>query len=95
VVIAGPFTREGGEADWLDRLRERLGVIPEFHFVWCHPDVRKARLTARGKTRDLPKLGAWESYIVTCREEPPVFPHHWIDTTADPGEFRSNVGSRK
>lgn len=83
VVIAGPFTREGGEADWPDRLRERLGVMPEFHFVWCHPDERKARLEARGKMRDLPKLAAWDSYIATCREEPPVFPHHWIDTTAD------------
>ncbi|RYD37045.1 MAG: ATP-binding protein [Verrucomicrobiaceae bacterium] len=83
VVISGPFTSEGGEADWPDRLRERLGVTPEFHFVWCHPDVRKARLAARGKMRDLPKLAAWESYIATCREEPPVFPHHWIDTTAD------------
>ncbi len=81
VVIAGPFTREGGEADWPDRLRERLGVMPEFHFVWCHSDVRKARLLARGKTRDLPKLADWESYIVTCREEPPVFPHRWINTT--------------
>ncbi|RYD23681.1 MAG: ATP-binding protein [Verrucomicrobiaceae bacterium] len=81
VVIAGPFTREGGESNWPDRLRERLGVVPQFHFVWCHPDVRRARLAARGKTRDLPKLADWESYISTCREKPPVFPHHWTDTT--------------
>lgn len=81
VVIAGPFTREGGEADWPDRLQARLGAMPELHFVWCHPDERKSRLIARGKTRDLPKLAAWENYIATCREEPPVFPHQWTDTT--------------
>lgn len=81
VVIAGPFTREGDEADWPDRLRERLGAMLEFHFVWCDPTVRKARLMARGKTRDLPKLADWEAYVATCRETPPVFPHHWVDTT--------------
>ncbi|RYD49980.1 MAG: ATP-binding protein [Verrucomicrobiaceae bacterium] len=83
VVIAGPFTREGGENDWPDRMSTRLGVKPEFHFVWCHPDQRKERLVARGKTRDLPKLADWEKYVSTCREEAPVFPHHWIDTTGN------------
>ncbi|MES2657259.1 MAG: ATP-binding protein [Verrucomicrobiota bacterium] len=81
VVIAGPFTREGGDAEWPARMRERLGVLPEFHYVWCHPDERKRRVALRGAERDLPKLEDWENYVATCRESPPVFPHHWIDTT--------------
>ena len=82
VVIAGPFTREGGDAEWPERLRERFGVMPEFHFVWCQAEERRARLLARGATRDLPKLADWDSYVSTCREIPPVYPHRWIDTSA-------------
>ena len=82
VVIAGPFTREGGDADWPERLRERFGVMPEFHYVWCEPAKRKERLLARGATRDLPKLADWEAYVKSCRETPPVYPHRWIDTAA-------------
>ncbi|MBX3743476.1 MAG: ATP-binding protein [Akkermansiaceae bacterium] len=80
VVIAGPFTREGGEADWPSHLERRLGVVPEFHFIWCPPDERKRRIIARGAARDLPKLAAWDDYVATCREEPPVFPHRFIGT---------------
>lgn len=86
VVIAGPFTREGGDADWPRRLDRRLGVMPEFHYVWCQPDVRKNRIETRGATRDLPKLADWENYVSTDREKPPIFPHHWIDTSADPSD---------
>ena len=82
VVIAGPFTREGGDVEWPTRLAARLGVMPEFHYVWCHAVERKARLLARGATRDLPKLADWDSYVSTCREIPPVYPHRWIDTSA-------------
>jgi predicted kinase len=81
VVIAGPFTREGGDTDWPSCIEKRLGAMPEFHFVWCDPTERKARVLARGKARDLPKLADWENYVLTCREAPPVFPHHWIDTS--------------
>jgi predicted kinase len=81
VVIAGPFTREGGDAEWPERMAARFGVMPEFHYVWCHPDERKKRVLQRGATRDLPKLAFWDSYVATCREVPPVFPHHWINTT--------------
>lgn len=84
IVIAGPFTREGGDADWPLRLKARLGVMPEFHYVWCQPDVRKERVKARGATRDLPKLADWGNYVATCRETPPVFPHRWIDTSTAP-----------
>lgn len=75
VVIAGPFTREGGEADWPRRLRERLGLTPVFHHVWCPPELRRQRLVARGEARDRPKLEQWDAYLATCREQPPVFPH--------------------
>jgi hypothetical protein len=81
VVIAGPFTREGGDPDFPQRLEARFGKMPKFHYVWCEPEQRRARLQARGASRDLPKLADWESYVRTCREEPPVYPHHWIDTS--------------
>ena len=84
VVIAGPFTREGGDAEWPRQLEERFGVMPEFHYVWCQPAERKARLLARGSTRDLPKLADWDNYVSTCRETAPVYPHRWIDTSANP-----------
>lgn len=81
VVIAGPFTREGGDPEWPSILTRRFGTQPEFHFVWCHPDHRRSRIIARGHDRDRPKIAAWESYVPSCRETPPVFPHRWIDTT--------------
>ncbi len=80
VVIAGPFTREGGDPTCPARLKERLGAKPELHFVWCAPEVRRARLIARGEPRDLPKLADWDAYLSTCREEPPVWPHRWMDS---------------
>lgn len=84
VVIAGPFTSEGGDPSWPARLEERLGTMPEFHFVWCEPAERKARLLARGATRDIPKLAGWEAYVKSCRENAPVFPHRWVNTSESP-----------
>jgi predicted kinase len=86
VVIAGPFTREGGDAEWPSRLAARFGVMPEFHHVWCDPGERKLRLVARGSPRDLPKLADWDAYVKSCRETAPVYPHHWIDTSANSPE---------
>lgn len=83
VVIAGPFTREGSDPEWPQRLAIRLGVMPEFHYVWCEPEVRKTRLQSRGATRDLPKLADWDAYVSTCRESAPVYPHRWIDTSTN------------
>lgn len=83
VVIAGPFTREGGDAEWPERLAGRFGVMPEFHYVWCDPAERKARLLVRGASRDLPKLAEWDAYVATCRETAPVFLHRWIDTSGN------------
>jgi len=82
VVIAGPFTREGGEADWLERLEAKLGVRPQGHFVWCDPETRRRRLLERGETRDRPKLERWEEYVAGCREERPLWPHVFVDTSS-------------
>ncbi len=80
VVLAGPFTREGGEADWPERLRRRLGVTPVLYFVWCPPEVRRERMMARAEERDRPKLADWESYAAQCREERPVWEHVFVGT---------------
>lgn len=82
VVIAGPFTREGGENDWLDRLERRLGARPRAHFVWCDADTRRRRLVERGEERDRPKLDDWQAYVATCREERPLWPHQFVDTSS-------------
>jgi len=79
VVLAGPFTREGGEADWPERLAHRLGVRPVLHFVWCPPGLRRTRMVARGERRDRPKLDDWDAYAATCREAPPVWTHRFVD----------------
>lgn len=79
VVIAGPFTSECGDASWPGRLEARLGVRPELHFVHCAPEVRRERIAERGEARDRPKLEAWDDYVATCHETPPVWPHRWID----------------
>lgn len=79
VVLAGPFTREGGEDDWPARLEQRLGVKPVLHFVWCPVETRRERMIARGEDRDLPKLRDWESYAASCREERPVWEHVFVE----------------
>jgi predicted kinase len=80
VVLAGPFTREGGEADWPDRLERRLGIRPRLHFVWCPPDLRRERIAARGEERDRPKLADWNTYAAQCREDRPVWDHVFVET---------------
>ncbi len=79
VVIVGPFTTEGGNAAWPVELRARLGVSPVLHHVWCPPEIRRSRLVARGEPRDRPKLLAWETYLASCREDPPVWSHVSVD----------------
>jgi predicted kinase len=80
VVLAGPFTREGGEADWPERLERRLGVRAVLHFVWCPPELRRQRMIARGEERDRPKLRDWDAYAASCREERPVWEHVFVPT---------------
>lgn len=81
VVLAGPFTKEGGDAGWLDDLEACLGVKPIAHFIWCDPDSRKRRIIERGESRDRPKLEAWDDYLKLCREERPLWLHHFVDTS--------------
>lgn len=80
VVLAGPFTREGGEADWPERLTARLGTRPVLHFIWCPPELRRERMLVRGEERDRPKLRDWKSYEAQCREERPVWEHRFVET---------------
>jgi predicted kinase len=80
VVLAGPFTREGGEGDWPQRLEQRLGIRPVLYFVWCPPDLRRQRIEARGEERDRPKLSDWPRYAASCREERPVWDHVFVGT---------------
>lgn len=80
VVIAGPFTSEGGDADWPARLEHRLGVAPVMHYVWCEPGERKRRIEVRKEKRDLQKLEDWERYLAARREERPVWPHRFVQT---------------
>jgi predicted kinase len=80
VVLCGPFTSEASDPDWPAWLEGRLGVRPELHFVWCPPDLRRQRLEKRGEPRDRAKLAAWDDYLRSCRETPPVWPHHFIRT---------------
>ncbi|MEP4076934.1 AAA family ATPase [Haloferula sp.] len=82
VVIAGPFTREGGDSGWLGSLEQRLGVKPTAHFVWCDPETRRRRIAARGEARDRPKLEAWDDYVASCREERPLWQHQFVDTSS-------------
>lgn len=82
VVIAGPFTTETSSDDGLDRLTSALGHPVTVHFVWCSPDERRRRIERRGERRDEPKLADWDRYVATCREEPPAWPHEFVDTGA-------------
>lgn len=78
VVIAGPFTRESATPDWPDTLARRFATSVTVHFVHAAPEVRRARLAARGELRDVAKLADWPAYLATCRETPPPFPHVWV-----------------
>lgn len=80
VILAGPFTREGGDAAWPQWLAQRLGVKPTLHFVWCPLEERRQRMLARGEARDLPKLRDWDAYAASCREERPVWEHVLVES---------------
>ena len=83
VVLVGPFTKEGGDERWLDLLEKRLGEKPSAHFVWCDPETRRKRIIERGEARDGPKLAAWDEYLRQCREDRPVWPHRFVDTSGE------------
>lgn len=80
VVMAGPFSSESQNPAWPGALEARFRVPVEIHFVYCAPEIRKQRMEARGETRDRAKLKNWDSYLRTTAEQPPPFPHRWVDT---------------
>ena len=80
VVLVGPFTRELQDADWPQRLKERLGVEPAIWFLTCPDEVRRQRIAARGNPRDQIKLEAWEQYVAEGSPDPPAFRVSRIET---------------
>lgn len=84
VVIVGPFTQEARDAGWLERLRKELGTEEvRGYFITCAPATRRLRMMKRENPRDLAKLADWESYIqYHSGEQPPSFPHEFIDTSS-------------
>lgn len=82
VVITGPFTKELRNPNWPFQLSEQLQSPVEVHYVYCTPHIRKKRLVQRANPRDSAKLRDWQTYIQYYgTEQPPVFPHVYIDTS--------------
>lgn len=79
VVVAGPFTRECGDASWPEKIAARTGMPVEIWFVHCAEEIRRQRIAARGEARDASKLDDWENYRSTCRGDVPVFDCHVVD----------------
>ena len=82
VVLVGPFTSETQNPAWPAILQARFGVRVDVHFVYASPAVRKKRMEKRGEPRDLAKLEKWEAYLETTAEQPPPFPHEFVDSGA-------------
>ena len=82
-IIAGPFTREMRDPDWLTQLSRFLGCPVEVHYVRCPLQECKRRLEKRGDARDLAKLRDWDNFIKYYGDlEAPVFDFIPIDGTA-------------
>ena len=100
VVMTGPFTKEIRNPHWPTELGDRLHHPVQVHYVYCEPASRRQRLIERGNPRDRPKLEDWHTYLQYYgSEQPPAFPHVYIDTTdgerdepaiaSDPNSIRS------
>ena len=82
VVIVGPFTRELRNPEWPSELSEILQSPVEVHYIYCAPEIRRERLSHRGDPRDGAKLRDWEHHVrYYGAEDPPDFPHVFIDTS--------------
>ena len=82
VVIAGPFTKEFQDANWLDSVRVKVGFTARAYYVTADPRIRKKRLMKRNNPRDRAKLEDWESYLrYYGAESKPPFEHHFEDTS--------------
>ena len=87
VIIVGPFTKELRNPDWPSQLLEMLGCPVEVHYVYCSPEIRRERLARRANPRDREKLRDWQHHSQYYgAEEPPGFPHVFIDTSHLPEE---------
>lgn len=82
VVVAGPFTKEFRDANWLDAVRAKVGHPAKAYYVTADPRIRKKRLTKRNNPRDRAKLEDWERYLrYYGTESSPPFEHHFEDTS--------------
>ena len=82
VIIVGPFTQELRNPEWPSQVSEILGCPVEVHYVYCSPEIRRERLSRRANPRDSAKLRDWQHHIQYYgAEEPPSFPHVFIDTS--------------
>ena len=87
-VICGPFTAECRDAQWPEKLRERLGgqCRVEVHYVTCDGLVRRSRMVGRNEARDQQKVESdtsWSVHMETASRERPTFPHHFFDNTKE------------
>jgi len=80
VVLVGPFTRELNDAQWPQRIAERLGVEPTVWFLTCADETRRERIAARRNPRDQGKLDAWDEYVAAGSCSPPAFPVNQVET---------------
>ena len=81
VVIVAPFSREIGQADWLDWLRDTLSPETQIHYLTCDKAQIRERLSHRSNPRDQAKIEDWESYSANYTDSVPVFEHILVDTT--------------
>jgi len=82
VVIAGPFTKEFQDANWLTSVKAKIGFPTKAYYLTADPGVRKKRLIKRNNPRDKAKLVDWEDYLrYYGTESRPAFEHHFEDTS--------------
>ena len=68
VIINAPFSREIRDAEYIKKLRDKLGKLnAELKVVWieCSTEVCHKRMIERNSDRDTWKLSHWDEYIKT------------------------------
>lgn len=81
VILDGPFTGQIRTEDAWSAWVDALGG-PPVHLVWVRsdPETLKARLIARGRTRDGQKLANFADFLAAIPpDRPPGVPHVQID----------------
>lgn len=85
-VVAGPFTKELANANWLEAVAAKRPTpcSVKAYFLHCRPEVRRVRMQQRGNPRDLAKLADWGDHQRYYADQAfPAFPHVAIDTSTD------------